>query len=103
MYTFLLNTPFDKLEALTKMENSWSNEDAPEPDLDAMFAELIVDDDIETFILNASPTALYTFFLIDGETSCMDTGEDGNEKQERYERVGDIMYEQGFLKESWKV
>lgn len=102
MYNFLLNTPFDELEALTK-ENFWGNEDAPEPDLDVMFAELIVYDDIETFILNASPTALYTFFLIDGGTSCTDTDEDGNEKQERYERVGDIMYEYGFLREGWKV
>lgn len=103
MYTFLLNTPFDELEALTKQEDFWSNEDAPEPDLDVMFAELIVHSDIETFIANASLTALYTFFLIDGQTTCTETGEDGNEKQERYERVGDIMYEQGFLKESWKV
>lgn len=72
-------------------------------DLDVMFAELIVHSDVETFIANASTTALYTFFLIDGLTTCTDTDEDGNEKQERYERVGDIMYEQGFLRESWKV
>lgn len=103
MYTFLLNTPFDELEALTKREDFWSNEDAPAPDLDVMFAELIVDGDIETFISNASPTALYTFFLIDGGTSPTDTGEDLDEKQERYERVGDTMYEYGILKESWKV
>lgn len=103
MYKFLLDTPFDKLEALTNMEDFWSNEYAPSPDLDVMFAELIVDDDIETFISNASPTALYTFFLIDGGTSCMDTGEDSDEKQERYERVGNTMYEYGFLMASWKV
>ena len=103
MYKFLLDTPFDKLEALTKMEDFWSNENAPEPYLDGMFEELLLDGDIETFILNASPNALYTFFLIDGGTSPTDTDEDLDEKQERYERVGDKMYEYGFLKESWKV
>lgn len=102
MYKFLLNTSFDKLEDLTK-EDFWGNGDAPEPDLDVMFAELITDDDIETFISNASLTALYTFFLIDGLTTCTDTGEDDDEKQERYERVGDKMYECGFLREGWKV
>lgn len=73
MYKFLLDTPFDELEALTNREDFWSNKYAPSPDLELMFAELTVDDDIETFILNASPTALYTFLLIDGGTSCLDT------------------------------